>query len=88
MWTFRAEKENNLIMEHVLRVLSNDVWEKWERDLKEYESGDYIDPKTGALTKESKAFKPKFVVNNDLKQFQGLTEEELKMAANQILDIP
>ncbi len=86
MWTFRVEKENNLIMEHVLPVLSDDVWQKWERIFMEYESGNYIDPKTGALMRESKAFKPKLVVKNDLKQFRGLTEVELDMAANQILE--
>lgn len=85
MWTFRVERETNLIMEHVLPVLSDDIWRKWQRIFKDYESGDYVDPKTGALAKEAKGFKPKKVVKNDLKQFRGLTEEELSMAADQIL---
>ena len=85
MWTFRVEKENNLIMEHVLPVLSDETWSKWERVFNEYESGDYIDPKTGALVKDAKGFKSKKVVKNDLKQFRGLSEMELDLAADQIL---
>jgi hypothetical protein len=85
MWTFRVEKENNLIMEHILPVLRDDIWRKWEQIFKDYESGEYVDPKTGALMKESKGFKPRKMVKNDLKQFQGLTEMELDMAADQIL---
>ena len=54
MWTFRVERENNLIMEHVLPVLSDETWSRWERIFNKYESGDYIDPKTGALLKKAK----------------------------------
>jgi hypothetical protein len=86
MWTFRVERENNLIMEHVLPVLRDDIWKKWEKIFKDYESGDYVDPKTGAVMKDTKGFKPKKVVKNDLKQFRGLSESELDMAANQILN--
>lgn len=86
MWTFRVEKENNLIMEHVLPVLSDHIWEKWETIFKDYESGDYVDPKTGVVVKDAKGFKPKKVVKNDLKQFRGLTEMELDKAADQILE--
>jgi hypothetical protein len=86
MWMFRVERENNLIMEHVLPVLRDDIWKKWEKIFKDYESGDYVDPKTGAVMKDTKGFKPKKVVKNDLKQFRGLSESELDMAANQILN--
>ena len=61
MWTFRVERENNLIMEHVLLILSDDIWRKWDRIFKDYESGEYVDPKTGALMKETKYFKSKKV---------------------------
>ena len=54
MWTFWVERENNLIMEHVLHVLSDE--RKWERIFNEYESGDYIDPETRALMQEAKGF--------------------------------
>jgi hypothetical protein len=56
MWTFRVERENNLIMEHVLPVLSDGIWKKWEKIFKDYESGDYVDPKTGLIMKETKGF--------------------------------
>lgn len=85
MWTFRVEKENNLIMEHVFPVLRDDIWRKWDRIFRDYESGDYVDPQTGLLMKDTKGFKPKRVVKNDMKQFRGLTETELDMAADQIL---
>jgi hypothetical protein len=85
MWTFKVERDNNLIMEHVLPVLNDDVWRKWERIFKEYESGDYVDPKTLALMKDTKGFKSKKVVKNDLKHTRGLTELELDMAADQVL---
>ena len=79
------ERETNLIMEHVLPVLRDDIWEKWEKIFKEYESGEYVDPKTGLRMKDTKGFKPRKVVKNDLKQFRGLTEMELDKAADQIL---
>jgi hypothetical protein len=85
MWTFSVERENNLIMEHVLPVLSDGIWKKWEKIFKDYESGDYVDPKTGLKMKETKGFKPRKVVKNDLKQFRGLSEIELGLAADQIL---
>jgi hypothetical protein len=85
MWTFRMEKETNLIMEHVLPVLNDSLWAKWERIFMDFESGDYIDPKTLRLMKERKGFKPRSVIKNDLKHTRGLTEVELEMATNQIL---
>jgi hypothetical protein len=85
MWTFRMEKETNLIMEHVLPVLNDSLWAKWERIFMDFESGDYIDPKTLRLMKERKGFKPRRVIKNDLKHTRGLTEVELEMATNQIL---
>ena len=85
MWTFRVEKETNWIMEHVLPVLRDDIWLKWERIFDDYESGNYVDPNTGLYMKDTKGFKSKKVVKNDLKQFRGLSELELDMAADQIL---
>ena len=79
------ERENNLIMEHVLSVLSDDVWSKWERIFQEYECGEYVDPNTLGPIKDTKGFKLKKVVKNDLKHIRGLTELELDMAADQNL---
>lgn len=87
MWTFRLEKESNLIMEHVFTSLSDEHWAKWERIFLDYESGNYIDVKTGGLMKDKKGFKPRSVVKNDLKHTRGLSEVELEKAADQCLVI-
>lgn len=85
MWTFRVEKEANLIMEHVFPALSDDLWDKWKRIFINFENGEYIDVKTLGLMKDKKGFKPRSVVKNDLKHTRGLTEVELDMAADQCL---
>lgn len=85
MWTFRVEKESNLIMEHIFPTLGDELWRKWERIFMDFERGEYIDTKTLALAKEKKGFKPKSVVKNDMKHTRGLTEVELDMAADQCL---
>jgi hypothetical protein len=85
MWTFRLEKESNLIMEHVFPTLSDDLWTKWEKIFLSFESDDYINPKTLTLMKDKKGFKPRSVVKNDLKHTRGLTKAELDMAADQCL---
>lgn len=87
LWTFRVEKESNLIMEHVFPALHDALWAKWERIFLEFERGEYIDKTTLGLVKDKKGYKPKSVVKNDLKHARGLTEEELDMAADQCLVI-
>ena len=85
LWTFRVEKESNLIMEHVFPALNDDLWMKWEQIFLDFERGEYINAKTLCLMKEKKGYKPKSVVKNDLKHTRGLTELELDMAADQCL---
>ena len=51
----------------------------------DFESGNFIDVKTHNLMKDKKCFKPRSVVNYDMKHTRGLTEVELDMAANQCL---
>ena len=40
LWTFRVEKESNLIMEHVFPALHDAPWAKWERIFLEFERGE------------------------------------------------
>ena len=85
LWTFRVEKESNLIMENIFPALPDSLWAKWERIFLDFESGNFIDVKTNNLMKDKKGFKPRSVVKNDMKHTRGLTEVELDMAANQCL---
>jgi hypothetical protein len=79
------EKETNLIMEHVFTSLPDSHWARWEKIFMDFESGNYIDTKTLQLVREKKGFKPRSVIRNDLKHTRGLTEDELDLAASQIL---
>lgn len=51
----------------------------------DFEMNEYIDVKTFGLMKDTKDYKPKNVVNNDLKHTYSLTEIELNMPTNQCL---
>jgi hypothetical protein len=80
-----VEKESNLIMEHIFPALPDSLWRKWQRIFLDFESGNFIDVKTGNLMKDKKGYKPRSVVKNDMKHTRGLSEVELDMAANQCL---